>query len=435
MNHAYVVPSGATIQNAASAAESESSPVIGDVVLIPEAVAQGGTPSFFTFKYMNATGEWTPTDKIDVDKVMYCNVASPEDMAISLRKAKVTLDSQFLDNGKLISGEDYILRVVVNGYIGISPEDSQYWKYGAVHAFSNTTPSDFYRDMAISLAKNMSREAVQFITIKLLVGSTETVVTARTKKESLSGTYTGLVIEETEPDWILGTKQQHFLNIEVVPGVVNDGKSDVTWGTVEYEEGATIPNSKMAADFEYFWHGERGDQYRMVGFPDYVPTKYLIDPNSQNGYYFVSLHYYYSGSNEACQKSEKDITFICAANAQVQSLTTLLGGLGITVTEKKKLTFETEPVLNFIQTADTLNYNIRVSAEDESKIPEDTKVRVIIDYDQPGGGTTVVVDYGDSLENQVSGGTKVKVRLEKSGYTDGEWVTGTAGLSPDPVTP
>lgn len=335
VNHAYVVPSGATIQDAAAAAESENSPAIGDVVLIPEAVAEGSTPSFFTFKYMNATGEWTPTDRIDVDKVMYCNVTAPGDMVTKLKKATVTLDSNLLDGGNLISGEDYILRIAFNGYIGISPEDSQYWKYGAVHAFNNTTPSDFYVKMAISLAKSMSREAVKLITIKVTDGDDETEVTTRTKESDLNGTYTGLIIEEVEPDWILGTKQQQFLRIDVNPGVISDGKNEVVWGSVTYSDGVSIPNSKIAADFEYFWHGERGDQYRMVGFPDYVPTKYLVDPNSTDGYYFVTLHYYYSGANEACQKSEKDITFICATEAQADSLAELFGDLGIKVNEKK----------------------------------------------------------------------------------------------------
>ena len=64
------------------------------------------------------------------------------------------------------------------------------------------------------------------------------------------------------------------------------------------------------ADYEYFWHGERGDQYRMMGFPDYVPTTYLVDPSWQYGYDIIAIHYSYIGSNESSQKSEKDISII-----------------------------------------------------------------------------------------------------------------------------
>ena len=64
------------------------------------------------------------------------------------------------------------------------------------------------------------------------------------------------------------------------------------------------------ADYEYFYMGERGDQYRMVNWPDYIPTKYLVDPTLEYGYDTVAIHYAYTGANHSVQKSEKDITFI-----------------------------------------------------------------------------------------------------------------------------
>ena len=48
----------------------------------------------------------------------------------------------------------------------------------------------------------------------------------------------------------------------------------------------------------------------MIGFPDYVPTTYLVDPYWEYGYDTVAIHYSYIGSNESSQKSEKDVTFI-----------------------------------------------------------------------------------------------------------------------------
>ena len=66
---------------------------------------------------------------------------------------------------------------------------------------------------------------------------------------------------------------------------------------------------KLAADYEYFFHGERGDQYRMVGWPDYIPTSYMVDTTKE--YDFVQIHYAYVGPNESCQKSEKDLVFLC----------------------------------------------------------------------------------------------------------------------------
>ena len=47
-----------------------------------------------------------------------------------------------------------------------------------------------------------------------------------------------------------------------------------------------------------------------MGFPDYVPTTYLVDPSWQYGYDIVAIYYSYIGSNESSQKSEKDISII-----------------------------------------------------------------------------------------------------------------------------
>jgi hypothetical protein len=71
------------------------------------------------------------------------------------------------------------------------------------------------------------------------------------------------------------------------------------------------------ADYEYFYMGERGDQYRMVGWPDYVPTKYLVDPTKT--YDTIALHFAYTGANHAVQMSEKDVTILVPSDATVGS--------------------------------------------------------------------------------------------------------------------
>ena len=227
-------------------------------------------------------------------------------MEKKLKNATVTLDAS-VNGGKPIAGQDYVLRLVFSGYIGISPEDSQYWKYGVVHATNGMSASDFYKKMALSIAKNMSREAVQFI--KVFLGNTE--VTPRTKEDKLTGTYTGVTIKEVAPDWIRGTKQEKIVRLTAEPTTVNDGTGDVVWGTVKYSDGDTLKNGKEIADMEYFFAGEKGDQYRLINWPDYVPTEYLVDPAQE--YDVIDIHYSYIGSNESVQKSEKDIKLIVPA--------------------------------------------------------------------------------------------------------------------------
>lgn len=271
------------------------------------------------------------SDLIDVKNILYAKATKAADMERALKVSTVTLNAN-VNGGQPVVGQDYVLRVTFDGYIGISPEDSQYWKHAIVHVTTGMDASGFYKQMALSLAKNMSREARKLIAIKL--GNTE--VTARTKEADLSGTYTSLVIEEVEQDWLLGTKQIKPLNITVVPTEIMVKEGDtlhpVKWGTVVDSKGAKIKNGKDMADLEYFHMGERGDQYRMVGFPDYVPTTYLVDPTKE--YDTITIHYAYVGSNDSCQKSEKDLILIIPAGQTgdfVTAINTLITASGIEI--------------------------------------------------------------------------------------------------------
>ena len=123
------------------------------------------------------------------------------------------------------------------------------------------------------------------------------------------GVASGLIVEEAPQEWILGTFPQVPVNFTLMPDsiVVNgDGR---TWGLVEKQASTnSIPDGHKIADLEYFCMGERGDVYRMMGFPNVIRTKYLVDPDLK--YNTIDIHYAYVGPNEAVQKSEKDITIV-----------------------------------------------------------------------------------------------------------------------------
>ena len=283
----------------------------------------GGKPKSIYFKHRGKGGV-TRTDIIDIDKIMYYHVTKGTEMKTALNQVVLKLSDAALDsNSKVQAGYDYTIRIKLNHYIGISPEDAQYWKYGMVHSGPNMTATDFWKAMAKSILRNMSREAVKFIKLYAVttvsttdtVGSTE--VTLENLDTAMSGA-TGLAIRETEPAYILGLKQQKIMSIQVTPIPVEIDGELVYWVKGQSEDTAikaeasdeVINNSKLAADYEYFFHGERGDQYRYVGWPDYIPTEYMANPNAAYGYDFVQIHYSYIGSNEGVQKSEKDLTFL-----------------------------------------------------------------------------------------------------------------------------
>lgn len=299
----------------------------------------GVTPDGKSIYFKHAgMGGVVRTDLIDIENIMYVTGALARKMAKPLKQYKLTDGSESqnsyawpaLDsNGTYMkAGYDFILRITLNNYIGISPEDSQYWKYGMVHTGPNMTPKAFWKEMAKSILRNMSREAVKFIEIygvkDGVVDTTE--ITLDNFNTAWDDDYNGIAIREAEPDWILGLKQQKTLGIEVTPIAFeanrnNDDGSIIYWGysndaniqTYDHKlesenSGITIKNGKLTADYEYFFHGERGDQYRKVGWPDYIPTEYMVDPTKE--YDYVQIHYAYVGPNESCQKSEKDLTFL-----------------------------------------------------------------------------------------------------------------------------
>jgi len=250
------------------------------------------------------------SDNIDVKDII-SGVATPAaKIGMQLHTSTVTLDAT-VNGGLPLAGQDYMLSVLIDNYIGISPTDSQYWKFGVVHAITGMTASDFYKKMAVSLATNMLRETYKFMKISLQTDTTPVEVTPYTKLAALTGTYTGIIVEEVAPLWRLGTMQQKVLELTVQPTTIRIDGADIKWGNAVKTKGAVVGNGKLMADYEYFFMGARGDEYRMVGFPNYVPTSYMVDPTAS--YDTISLHFAFVGDNDNSYKSEKDITLIVPA--------------------------------------------------------------------------------------------------------------------------
>lgn len=270
--------------------------------------------SHMYFEY-RGVGGLVRSDLIDVDKVLYAKATPASALARKLKKATITLDAT-VNGGNPIAGQDYILRIVFRQYLGMSDED-QYQKYGMVHAYAGMTASDFYKTLAISLAKNFSRELVPLVKFK--IGATE--VTPNTKLADIAGDADSLVIEEVEQPWTLGIQEQVPVYFEVYPTTVIFNSDERIWG--EVEKGDTgdanaIKDGKIIADLEYFCLGERADQYRNIGWPNAIPSKTLVDPTKE--YHVLDIHYAYVGSNECVQKSEKDITIVSADKADINTL-------------------------------------------------------------------------------------------------------------------
>jgi hypothetical protein len=281
------------------------------------AVKNDTAKSHLYFEYKGADNLMR-SDLIDTKNILYAKATDATAMAHDLKSVTIALDSN-VNGGAPVAGQDYILRIAFKQYVGMSDED-QYFKYGMVHAYAGMDASEFYKVLAVSLAKNFSREVVPLIKIEIKTASATIEVTPTTKVADLTGTYTytGVVITEVEQPWRLGVMAQTpvYFTVQSVPVTVNGDER--YWATLTESTSGSIGNGKTIADLEYFCMGERGDMYRQVGWPHNIPTTYLVDP--AKAYCVFDIHYAYVGSNESVQKSEKTITIVCADKAELNKV-------------------------------------------------------------------------------------------------------------------
>lgn len=266
------------------------------------------------------------SDIIDLKNLLYVKFTKAADMARKLNSQSVTL------NEDPISGQDYVLNVEVRNFVALG-DDSTHIKFGAVHAVKDMTKSDFYKAMALNLAKNLSREVSPILNVSLnkynSTGTTNTkvAVLVNGKMQNLATltsteTYTSIIIDEVEQPWRRGVAQVEPVNFNTTCGTVLVDGNDVIWGTVEKEEGDPINNGKQIADMEWFYHGTRGDIYREATYPDNFDFKPLVDETK--AYSTLDIHFAYVGPGVEVAKSERTITVVCADAAELNNLITAI---------------------------------------------------------------------------------------------------------------
>lgn len=284
------------------------------------------------FQYMSPAGI-VRSDLIAVDKIMYAKATGSGDLAHKLTRVLLTLDANV--NAAPVAGQEYITRIAFRQYIGLSEED-QNFKYGYVKATANMTASDFYKKMAISIADNVSRDTTPLVTVYLKTSDSETLVAPKTKEAALTGTYTGIILEEAVQAWELGTMPQAFIPFTVQPTTVIVDGDEYIWGVVEAQNATKkVEDGHNIADLEYFCMGARGDHYRMMGYPNVIKTTYLVDPTAK--YDTLDIHYAFTDSNEGAQKSERDITIVCVDDGSHTTMKALITAVNALLPADKQI--------------------------------------------------------------------------------------------------
>lgn len=274
------------------------------------------------------TEDTITSDLISIKNLLYAKATKAADMARTLNSQSVTL------NADPISGQDYVLNVEVRNFVALG-DDSTHIKFGAVHAVKGMTKSDFYKAMAVNLAKNLSREPSPILNVLLTKNDSaasgekdsEVTVLLNGKMQNLAAlkpteTYTDIIIDEVEQPWRRGVSQVEPVNFNTTCGTILMDGDDVIWGTVEKETGDEIQNGKQIADMEWFYHGTRGDIYREATYPDNFDFKPLVD--EAKAYSTLDIHFAYVGPGVEVAKSERTITVVCATAAELTKLITAL---------------------------------------------------------------------------------------------------------------
>lgn len=274
------------------------------------------------------TEDTITSDLISIKNLLYAKSTKAADMARKLNSQSVTL------NEDPISGQDYVLNVEVRNFVALG-DDSTHIKFGAVHAVKGMTKSDFYKAMAVNLAKNLSREPSPILNVLLTKNDSaasgekdsEVAVLLNGKMQNLAAlksteTYTDIIIDEVEQPWRRGVAQVEPVNFNTTCGTILMDGDDVIWGTVEKEEGDPVNNGKQIADMEWFYHGTRGDIYREATYPDNFDFKPLVDETK--AYSTLDIHFAYVGPGVEVAKSERTITVVCDTAAELTKLITAL---------------------------------------------------------------------------------------------------------------
>lgn len=285
----------------------------------------------FYIQYTNAYTDVMKSDIIEKDKVrQYAKrpfkVGIPRTVTIKVNKAE------------LAPNTEYSLRVMIREVMSGSQEDQM------VGVVSYTTSS---ATEAATLSKELTDGLASQINKMYGVSGKKynkldwPVLTA---KGETGGTADTIVIEEVADNlkpWIMGKVQLRSYNFDIYPNPVlsisSTGKfdwidtSDVDNGLFTKTVGGSLGdgNGKVAADLEYFYHGEIGDFYRMNNYPLNITTKYKV--NYENKYDSLDLAFFYRGEATSPQASEKQLLILCATTqagtAEILTLGTIANGL------------------------------------------------------------------------------------------------------------
>lgn len=250
-----------------------------------------------------ASKEVRVSDKIE--NVIWGKLTTADALAKHYKEVTITMDS-------VVEGADYVVRVSYPEVAGLGVEG---WttKTAVAHAKKGALATDIYKELADALAVAFKADGVLEV--------------------SAEG---GLVIyaADVTKNYKKGVKPVVLPDFEVYTNLIEVEGEEVAWATKEVGEVAdvVVPSGYAVSEMEWFALGERGDQYRDMGYPYHLnPADYRVIPTKE--YDVLVVHYAFKGANEGDYKSEKDLIIVGGKGTLDTIATNLSKATGVAFTK------------------------------------------------------------------------------------------------------
>ena len=208
--------------------------------------------------------------------VEYINVTKSSKLAVNKTKVTATLD------GKYNVDTPVLFTVEIPDYVG----GGEGYVRSTVISVEPASTSALKTDVADKVNEKLKKAFPEYNVVASILAN-EISITAEYK----------------ESNWIVGVSPMRTAKLAI-------SGEHVVETAIEEEAGNVKTGNKVLADLEYFCKGERGDQYRMMGYPNVIPSRPSAIALDTTDYYVYDIHFSYVGTNEMVQKSEKDITIV-----------------------------------------------------------------------------------------------------------------------------
>lgn len=294
----YVVPATATVTSDGLTTQMVDTAAVGSLNL-----RASGSDVWFEYMSPNAgmnkvdpatgamnTNGIVRTDLIPKGCVTYIDLMNKAaNKTRPTQRVKIALDPDIHGTPAVpIVGERYMFRVRFFG-LGVGGTDVQYTRNSSIITANATmTPNatTLYKLLSDSFNKSISHEPEQWV-----ISTSDA---------------DGIYITAIPRPFSLGRRQGDPLQFEASVSTVSYYNQDYPWGLVTDDiannTAVSIKNGRKTASMEYFFLGERGDQYREWAWPVSFDTKYLADINKT--YDFINIEYFYAGDAEDVIKSK-----------------------------------------------------------------------------------------------------------------------------------